>query len=380
MFAATADTLEEKFKLILPHLNESLRRKYLASEAIALGQGGIKTVSLISGTHRNTISLGIRELRAGDSPGSSGQTETSPKVRIRAKGGGRKSLLEKQPELPEALERLTDSDSSGESSGPLRWTIKSLRTLAAELQKEGFVIHKDKAGDYLKQLGFSIQQNQKMKQSGPEAEKRKEQFRHINATAAVYLSQNIPVISICCKKKENIGNFRNDSADYVISGITPDTAVFAANSIRNWWNYMGKERYPKVSKLYITDDGGGSSGYCCRLWKYELQKLANDLGFPIEVSHFPPGISRWNKTEHRLFSQITRNWQGRPLDSIEVIVSLVAAATTDAEPDGGEPDVQRGVAEMEYKTGTEVSDEEYAGIRLVRNEFCGHLNYAIFQQ
>ena len=410
MFTTTTDTLEEKFKLILPYLNESLTRKYLASEAIALGQGGIKTVSSISGIHRNTISSGIKELRSGDTPSSSDQNETSKKVRIRAKGGGRKSLLEKQPGLLEALNRIVDPDSYGDPMRPLRWTIKSLRTLAAELQKEGFIIHKDKVGDCLKRLGFSLQQNQKMKQVGPEAEYRDEQFRHINDTVAAYISQNIPVISIDCKKKENIGNFKNGGADYrpagnpvevldhdfplkegkaapygvydinrnegyVTVGISSDTAMFAANSIRNWWNYMGKERYPNASKLFITADGGGSNGYRCRLWKYELQKLANDLGFPIEVSHFPPGTSKWNKIEHRLFSQITRNWRGRPLDSIEVMVSLIAATTTEAGLS-----VQCGVDETEYQTGIKVSDEDYADINLIRNEFCGHLNYTIFQQ
>ena len=167
----------------------------------------------------------------------------------------------------------------------------------------------------------------------------------------------------------------NRNEGYVTVGISSDTAMFAANSIRNWWNYMGKERYPNASKLFITADGGGSNGYRCRLWKYELQKLANDLGFPIEVSHLPPGTSKWNKIEHRLFSQITRNWRGRPLDSIEVMVSLIAATTTETGLR-----VQCGVDETEYKTGIKVSDDDYAGINLIRNEFCGHLNYTIFQQ
>ena len=262
------------------------------------------------------------------------------------------------------MERIVDPASYGDPTRPLRYTVKSLRTLAECLQKEGFVIPKDKVADLLKALGYSLQQNQKMKQVGKESEYRNEQFEFINKRVTEYLESKNPVISVDCKKKENVGNFKNNGSvyrpekdpikvldhdfplkelgkavpygvydigsneGYVSVGVSADTAIFAVSTIQNWWYTMGKERYEKVQKIYITADGGGSNGSRCKLWKVELQKLADQIENPIEVSHFPPGTSKWNKIEHRLFSQISRNWKGQPLVSFEVIVELIASTTT----------------------------------------------------
>ena len=365
--------LETKIQTILPLLNESLKRKYLASEAIALGKGGIKIVSEISGVHRNTIGAGIKELSNKDE--SSTQSEvscstTDPRSeekkaqdRIRAPGGGRKSIIESQPKILEALEAL----------------------------------------------GYSLQQNQKMKQVGKESEYRNEQFEFINKRVTEYLESKNPVISVDCKKKENVGNFKNNGSvyrpekdpikvldhdfplkelgkavpygvydigsneGYVSVGVSADTAMFAVSTIKNWWYTMGKERYEKVQKIYITADGGGSNGSRCKLWKVELQKLADEISIPIEVSHFPPGTSKWNKIEHRLFSQISRNWKGQPLISFEVIVELIASTTTNTGLI-----VKSALDQNEYPTGIKVTDEELRGVNLVPNEFCGQWNYTIY--
>ena len=398
--------LATKIKTMLPYLNESQKRKYLATEAIAYGKGGITAISKISGVHRNTISAGIKELT---DPERKIPEVTNNRTRIRAEGGGRKKITENQPELLEKLDMIVDPESYGDPMRPLRWTTKSLRNLAEELQKNGFRIGKDTVGVLLKKLGFSLQQNQKMKQVGNESPDRDAQFRHINSTAVEYMRSGDPVISIDCKKKENIGNFKNNGADYrpkgkptevldhdfplpaagkaspygiyditnnegyVNVGISSDTAEFAVNSIRCWWYYIGKKRFPKAEKLYITADGGGSNGARCKLWKVKLQELADELNIPIEVSHFPPGTSKWNKIEHRLFSQITRNWKGQPLTSLEVIVNLIAATTTNTGLN-----VKCSADLNEYKTGIKVSDEELNQLNISLNPFCGNWNYTIF--
>ena len=346
---------------------ETQKRMYLALEATSLGRGGIKEVSAISGVHRNTISAGIKELR-GHSNGQSSDSETS----IRSKGGGRKPITVTQSGIMEALDRLVDPESYGNPENPLRWTPKSLRNLEDELAAEGFAIKYRKIGYLLKELGFSLQQTQKMKQVGKRSPDRDKQFRHINETVKSYLSSGEPVNSVDCKKKENIGNFKNNEG-YVNVGISSDTAMFAVNSIRNWWCHMGVQRFPNVSHLYITADGGGSNGSKCRLWKTELQKLADELLIPIEVSHFPPGTSKWNKIEHRMFSQISKNWRARPLESLEVIVNLIASTTTESGLQ-----IKCGIDTNEYKTGIKVSDEELAGVNLVENELCGKWNYTIY--
>ena len=292
---------------------------------------------------------------------------------------------------------------------PLRYTTKSIRNLANELQVQGFQIKYNKVADLLRSLGYSLQQNQKMKQVGKESPDRDAQFKHINATAMQYLDAGEPVISVDCKKKENIGSFKNNGSEYapkgtpvevldhdfpipgkgkaapygvydinnnegyVNVGVSSDTAIFAVNSIRSWWYYMGLERFPNASKLYITADGGGSNGSRCRLWKIQLQALADELLMPIEVSHFPPGTSKWNKIEHRMFSQISKNWRAQPLESLEIIVNLSASTTTESGLH-----IECGLDFTEYKTGIKVVDEELSEINIVHNEFCGEWNYTIY--
>lgn len=397
--------LSEHIRRVLPWLDEDQKRKFLASEAISIGRGGIKEISAISGVHRNTIAAGIKEL--AESKGKGDEIRDN-KRRIRAKGGGRKTIIETQPGIKEAVERLVDPETYGDPTNPLRWTTKSLRKLQKELQAEGFTIGYDKVGDLLKELGYSLQQNQKMKQAGSESPDRDAQFKHINATAKSYIESGNPVISIDCKKKENIGNFKNNGTEYrpekkpyavldhdfplpelgkaapygvydiasnegfVNVGISADTAQFAVNSIRMWWLQMGKEQYPNASALYITADGGGSNGSRCKLFKVELQCLANEINIPIEISHFPPGTSKWNKVEHRLFSQISKNWRGRPLETLETIVKLISSTTTNSGLK-----VQCAVDHNIYAKGIKVSDEEYDRVNIIRDAFCGNWNYII---
>lgn len=399
------EKLAKKINSMLPFLNESLTRKYLASEAISLGRGGITEISAISGVHRNTISAGIKELQSPQENSSEGEKST----RIRAAGGGRKPITETQPGITEALERLVDPETYGNPENPLRWTTKSLRNLADELSAEGFSIKKDKVGDLLKMLGYSLLQNQKMKQVGKESPDRDAQFKHINSTAQSYMEASLPVISIDCKKKENIGNFKNNGAEYrpkgepekvldhdfplpelgkavpygiydiaqnegyVNVGISSDTAVFAVNSIKSWWYSMGMLHYPDAKAIYITADGGGSNGSRCRLWKTSLQSLADELDMAIEVSHFPPGTSKWNKIEHRMFSQISKNWRGKPLETLEIIISLIASTTT---VEGLH--IKCGFDSHKYTTGIKVTDVELAGVNIVPNDFCGAWNYTIY--
>lgn len=398
--------LSEHINRVLPWLDESQKRKFLASEAISIGRGGIQEISAISGVHRNTIAAGIKEL---NDPSIVPEENHAGRTRIRAKGAGRKPIIETQPGITEEIERLVDPETYGDPTNPLRWTTKSLRNLQKELKAKGYVIGYDKVGDILKSLGYSLQQNQKMKQVGEESPDRDEQFRHINTSAKRYMEEGNPVISIDCKKKENIGNFKNGGAEYrprgnpalvmdhdfplpeqgkaapygvydiaankgfVNVGISADTAQFAVNSIRMWWEQMGKSQYPNATALYVCADGGGSNGSRCRLFKAELQRLADELQIPIEVSHFPPGTSKWNKIEHRLFSQISRNWRGRPLETLEMIVSLIASTTTHTGLQ-----VQCAVDRNIYPRGIKVSDEEFQGINIVKNDFCGNWNYTIF--
>lgn len=398
--------LAEHINRVLPWLDENQKRKFLASEAISLGRGGIQEISAISGVHRNTIAAGVSEL---NDPSCKPSESTDTRRRIRAKGAGRKPITITQPGIKEAIERLVDPETYGDPTNPLRWTTKSLRNLQKELQAEGFTVGYDKVGDLLKELGYSLQQNRKMKQVGAESPDRDAQFKHINATAKQYMSAGDPVISIDCKKKENIGNFKNGGAEYrpkkepqevldhdfplpelgkaapygvydiasnegfVNVGISADTAQFAVNSIRMWWLQMGKEQYPNADALYITADGGGSNGSRCKLFKVELQKLADELNIPIEVSHFPPGTSKWNKVEHRLFSQISKNWRGRPLETLKMIVELITSTTTNTGLK-----VQCAVDHNTYPRGIKVSDKELNGVNIIRNEFCGMWNYTIY--
>ena len=393
----------QKIQMMLPVLNEKQKRLYLASEALEIGRGGIAQVSRASGTARSVIVAGIKELRSGD------VNVISIDAPIRRKGAGRKPITESQPGIEEALEKLVGDDTFGSPENPLRWTTKSLRNLAEELRAEGFKIAYRKVGYLLQKMGYSLQMNQKMNQVGKEHPDRNEQFEHINEKVKSFHASGLPAISIDCKKKELVGSFKNVGAEYapiknpkkvldhdfplpdmgkaapygiydiaanegfVNVGISADTAQFAVASIRNWWLSMGKERYPYADKLLITADGGGSNGSRNRLWKTELQSLANETGLAISVCHFPPGTSKWNKIEHRMFSQISKNWRGRPLETLEVIVSLIAATTTNTGLS-----IRCQLDLNQYAKGLKISDEEFSLVRIVGDEFHPNWNYTIF--
>ena len=396
---------EEKIKMMLPLLNEKQRRIYLASEAIAMGRGGITEVSRVSGISRSVITAGIKDIRECNAD------VLSIEAPIRRKGAGRKPITETQPGIKTALEKLVSDSTFGDPMSPLLWTTKSLRNLADELVSEGFQIGYRKVGYLLEEMGYSLQKNQKMNQVGEEHPDRNAQFNHINKKVKTFGAEEYPVISIDCKKKELVGNFQNVGQEYapkkhpvkvsdhdfplpelgkatpygiydisanegyVSVGISADTAQFAVASIRNWWYSMGIERYPNAPKLLITADGGGSNGSRNRLWKKELQNLANETGLEISVCHFPPGTSKWNKIEHRMFSQISKNWRGRPLESLMVIVNLIAATTTK-----NGLTIQCQLDLNQYPRGIKISDDELASINIVGNDFHPNWNYTISPQ
>ena len=394
--------IEEKISLMLPLLNEKQRRIYLASEAIAIGWGGITEISKASGVSRSVIAAGVKDIKSGSAD------VLSADAPIRRKGAGRKPITEKQPGIKEALDNLVCGSTFGDPMSPLRWTTKSIRTLADELVAKGFKIGYRKVAYLLEEMGYSLQMNQKMNQVGEEHPDRDTQFKHINEKVKAFGAAGFPVISIDCKKKELVDNFKNAGAayapkkhpaevldydsplpdlgkaaphgvydisaneGYVSVGISSDTAQFAVASIRNWWNLMGIERYPAARKLLITADGGGSNGSRNRLWKTELQNLANETGLEISVCHFPPGTSKWNKIEHRMFSQITKNWRGRPLESLQVIVNLIAATTTKT---GLENQCQ--LDWNQYQKGIKITDEELASVNIIGDNFHSNWNYTI---
>lgn len=405
------DNIKERISSVLPLLNESQKRKYLAAESKSLGWGGASAVSDFTGVTRKTIRLGMRELENGEptsAPLSGDEAAPDPVSRIRRPGAGRKNIEEDQPGIMDALMRLVNNHSFGNPETPLQWTTKSLRNLADELNAEGFHISYVKVGQLLESNGFSLQVNQKMMQAGKQSPDRDAQFNHINETAAAYMDNGQPVISVDCKKKENIGNFKNNGAEYapmkqpvkvldhdfplpekgkavpygiydinrnegyVNVGISSDTAQFAVHSIGEWWNSMGKECYPEATSLYICADGGGSNGSRNKLWKKELQDFADKTGITVEISHFPPGTSKWNKIEHRMFSQISKNWRGRPLETIEIVINLIASTTTETGLH-----IQCGLDRNTYRTGIKVSDEELENVNLIPNEFHGEWNYKI---
>ena len=394
----------DKINLIIPHLDERLKRIYLASEAEALGRGGAKEISSIFGIHQNTLTAGKKDLHSGEVL----TTDDGKFFSTRHKGAGRKTVKENHPEIIDALNKLIDDDSFGNPENPLRWTTKSLRKLSDELKAEGISVGHVTVGKLLEQMGFSLQINQKMLQVGTQSPDRDAQFQHINDTVKSYICVGNPVISVDCKKKENVGNFKNNGAEYapqktpvkvldhdfplpengkavpygvydivnnegyVNVGVSKDTAEFAVQSIRNWWNLMGKENFPEAKALFITADGGGSNSTRCRLWKTELQALADEIGIPIEVSHFPPGTSKWNKIEHRLFSQISKNWRGRPLETIAVIINLISSTTTQTGLK-----VKCTLDTKQYESGIKIDDEELEGINIQRDGFHGEWNYTI---
>lgn len=349
----TMREIKEKLRRMWPHLNERARRMVAASEAAQIGYGGVSLVSCACGLSRVTITKGVRELKAAP----------LPEDRVRRPGGGRRRLEAHDPGLPGLLESLVEPLTRGDPESPLRWTCKSTRTLTGELVHRQHPISHEKVAQYLRKLGYSLQGNRKTEE-GEDHPHRDDQFRHINREVRQAIAQGWPVISVDTKKKELIGNFENKgrqwrrkkTADHVNGhdfpdpsvpraypygiydqarntgfvnvGTDHDTATFAVASIRGWWHHEGRHLYPAATQLLITADGGGSNGYRLRLWKVELQRLADQTALSIRVCHFPPGTSKWNKVEHRLFSFISSNWRGEPLRDYETIVRLIADTTT----------------------------------------------------
>jgi transposase len=370
-------------------------------EARNIGRGGISKLSNLSGVSRSTIHIGVRELENGS------KTSDLKTGRIRKPGGGRKKLGDNQKGLTAILEQLVSAHTRGDPMNPLIWTSKSLRKLEKELKDRGFSISYHTIGDILKEQGYSLQANRKTKEGGDHAD-RDAQFEFINRKTVEYQQAGEPVISVDCKKKELIGEYKNAGQEWEFKGKAPavnvydfidkengkavpygvydiagneglvnvgishDTASFAVSSIRNWWEQMGKERYPQARQIFINADGGGSNGSKNRLWKLELQKLANETGLEIRVSHFPPGTSKWNKIEHRLFSFITMNWRAKPLVCLQTVVNLIASTTTSKGVK-----VKATEDKKMYEKGIKVSDEELKNISLEKENFHGEWNYII---
>ncbi len=388
-----------RFEAIRPVLDERGRRRFAAAEALTAGWGGIAAVSEATGIARSTIGYGLRELRGGAPDPALGG--------IRRKGAGRRPLTQTDPTLLSDLEKLVDPTTRGDPMSPLKWTSKSLRHLAAALCAIGHRVGHDVVGTLLKTLGYSLQGNRKTLEGSRHVD-RDAQFGHIAETVKGAIMAGQPAISVDTKKKELVGDFKNGGREYrpagspepvrvhdfvdpklgraapygiydiaadkgwVSVGIDHDTAAFAVNAIRSWWITMGRARYADAHTLTITADGGGSNGSRVRLWKVELQKLADELELTIVVLHLPPGTSKWNKIEHRLFSFISRNWRGRPLTDYRTIVELIGATTSKAGLT-----VRCELDENLYPAGITVSEQEMAELNIVRNDFHGEWNYTI---
>jgi len=391
--------IKQRFDRLTNELNERTRRLLAASEAMTIGRGGITLVSRATGLSRKAISLGIKQLQE--------KTSISP-GRIRSVGGGRKKTVSKDLSLDEDLEGLVEPVTRGDPESPLRWTCKSVRSLEVELKRQGHQVSYQLVSELLHELGYSLQANRKTREGGEHLE-RNAQFEHINAQTTLFLAQGEPVISVDAKKKELVGDFKNagrewhpegkaenvrvydfpipglgratpygiydleHNSGWVNVGIDHDTAAFAVESIRRWWNEAGKPRYPEAKHLLISADGGGSNGSRVRLWKWELQQLADEIGMAITVCHLPPGTSKWNKIEHRLFAWISQNWRGKPLVEYAVIVKLIAATTTKAGLT-----VECQLDTNHYPTGRKLSDVEMSTLFFVADPFHGEWNYTLF--
>jgi transposase len=388
-----------KFKMLSPTFNERSLRCWAAAEAISLGHGGIPCVAKATGVSESTIEAGIRELRE--------PAVTLAEGRVRKPGGGRKRLSDADPTLQEDLEKLVEPSTRGDPESPLRWTSKSTANLASELQALGHKVSPDTVGSLLRSMDYSLQALAKTRE-GKSHPDRDAQFRHISEQTKAFQRRRQPVISVDAKKKELVGAYKNGGQEWqkkgepqrvhthdfpdkdvgrarpygvydptrnegwVSVGKDHDTAEFAVQTIRTWWRQMGREAYPKAKQLLITADAGGSNSYRIHLWKLAIQRLADEEGIEITVCHFPPGTSKWNKIEHRLFSEITKNWRGRPLTSHEVIVNLIASTTTTTGLT-----VRAKIDPRKYKTKLKVSKDELARLNLHRSPFHGDWNYTI---
>jgi hypothetical protein len=398
MQVTTPERLEQKFRIVWPHLDERGRRLLAASEAMTAGYGGVSLVHRACGLSRNAIARGMAELRRGV-PVEAG--------RIRRRGAGRKPITERDPHLLTVLDSLIEPDTLGDPESPLRWVCKSTRALAATLTRRQHPISHVKVAQLLQAEGYSLQGTRKTEE-GADHPDRDAQFHHISATVKRALAAGRPVISVDTKKKELVGNYANAGRQwrrakqpvtvnghdfphpdvpraypygiydlgrnegFVTIGTDHDTAAFAVASIKGWWQAEGRRLYPQASEILITADGGGSNGARLRLWKWELQAFADEARAAVSVCHFPPGTSKWNKVEHRLFAFISSNWRGEPLRDYETIVHLIARTTTAAGLK-----VACRLDRREYPTGRRVSDEEMATIHLKRHRFHGDWNYVI---
>lgn len=393
------ESVRRKYNAIAFCLNERGRRLWAALESESYGYGGIALISEATGLSNKTIHRGLKELQS---------TEPAMPERIRKKGGGRKKLVDKNEHILTVLDGLVDPTSRGDPESPLKWTSKSVRKITQELCQQGFQISFRSTASLLQELDYSLQSNKKL-QEGSSHVDRDDQFKYINKSIIKLQNKGQPTISVDTKKKENIGEYKNNGREYskkgspvrvnthdfpdkklgkvvpygvydigknkgwVSVGVSGDTAEFAVNSIRTWWYTMGKVVYEnQVTEILITADCGGSNGYRVRLWKLELQKLSTELGLKIHVRHFPPGTSKWNKIEHRLFSYISTNWRGKPLVSKETVVNLIGNTTTEAGLS-----VMAVLDENEYITGKTVSDDEIASLNIKGDDFHPEWNYTI---
>ncbi len=390
--------IKRRFEVLAPTLDERMRRLVAGAEALALGHGGVAAVAGATGVSRRAISRGMRELTA---PG------LAPVSRVRAAGGGRRRTVATDPTLREDLERLVDPLARGDPESPLRWTCKSVRKLAGELHRLGHRTSHHMVAMLLKDLGYSLQANRKTLEGSIHPD-RNAQFAHLNRQVTAALAAHEPVISVDTKKKELVGDFKNGGRElrpqgdpelvrihdfalpdlgkinpygvydlarntaWVSVGTDHDTAAFAVESIRRWWHSMGRPAYPAATRLLVTADGGGSNSTRARLWKVELQRLADELRLPIAVCHLPPGTSKWNQIEHRLFAFISQNWRGKPLVSHEVIVNLIAATTTATGLT-----VRCSLDTNPYPAGVKVADHVMDAVRIQRDTFHGDWNYVL---
>jgi transposase len=394
--------IHNRFELLKAHLDEKSRRLWLGAEALALGHGGLALVTEACGVSHTTVNAGMRELQ---------EEKTKRQRRIRQPGGGSKPIKERLPGIQEELEKLVDPYTRGDPESPLRWTSKSLRNLAEELTERGFPLGADTVSKLLKELDYSLKSNRKTIE-GKQHPDRDAQFRHIAQKSQDFLDAGDPVISVDTKKKEKIGNYKNGGREYqpkgqvqkvemhdfgnrdennriiygipygvyeqernmgwVSVGVDHDTAEFAVATIGQWWKNMGQPAYPNSRRLMITADSGGSNGSRVRLWKIQLQRFADETGLELHVVHFPPGTSKWNKIEHRMFSQITFNWRGRPLTSHETIVNLISNTTTKTGLR-----IEAALDQSLYPTGIEISKKEFDTIRIKRDDFHPEWNYSI---
>jgi transposase len=401
---ARIEEIRSRYEDLSPVMDERVTRLWAAGEAKALGRGGIAAVTEATGILGKRIRYGIRDLaQLRSNPPS----ESARDQRVRRPGAGRKQLAAKDPTLVPDLDSLIDPVTRGDPGSPLRWTSKSVRKLAEELRERGHEVSAQKVSELLHEMGYSLQGTSKTRE-GSDHPDRNAQFEHINAQAKAFQRTGEPVISVDTKKKELVGDFANKGREWqpagdpvdvrvhdfidrrlgkaipygvydvarnegwVNVGIDHDTSEFAVESIRRWWRRMGRQAYPDATRLLITADGGGSNGYRTRLWKIELQRFADEASLDVTVVHYPPGTSKWNKIEHRMFCHITQNWRGRPLESVQTIVSLIANTTT-----GTGLRIKAALDSGSYEKAITVSDEDLAKVHIKPHRFHGDWNYTI---